>query len=143
MDKERERAKEKGYPSPINPDKAATDDHYNTAVRFCVDNFEKMASCTATHNVQSTLLQVELMEKNGIPHDHPHLTFSQLFGMSDILTFNLAAKGFNVSKYMPYGQVEDVVPYLIRRAQENTAVTGDVSRELGFIQKEIKRRGIG
>ncbi|MGI9158977.1 MAG: proline dehydrogenase family protein [Saprospiraceae bacterium] len=142
MDKERERAAEKNYPSPINPDKQATDDMYNTALRFCVDNYQKVALCNASHNAESALLQAELMERKNIPRDHPHMMFSQLLGMSDNLTFNLAAAGFRVGKYVPYGQVRDVIPYLIRRAKENSAVTGDVGRELAFVLREKKRRGI-
>lgn len=142
MEKETLRAAEKGYENPINPDKSATDDHYNTGIRFCIDHYEDIASCNACHNANSALLQVELMVKKGIPRDHPNLLFSQLFGMSDNLTFNLAAAGFRSSKYVPYGQVRDVIPYLIRRAQENTSVTGDAGRELALIQAEVKRRGI-
>lgn len=142
MEKEKARAAELGYENPINPDKNATDDHYNTGMRFCVDHCETMASCNASHNAESARLQVELMDKKGIPRHHPNLMFSQLFGMSDNLTFNLAAAGFRSSKYLPYGQVRDVVPYLIRRAQENTSVTGDVGRELALIRQEVKRRGI-
>ncbi len=142
MEKEALRAAEMGYENPINPDKNTTDDHYNTGIRFCVDHYENMASCNASHNAVSALLQVELMDKKGIPRDHPNLLFSQLFGMSDNLTFNLAAAGFRSSKYVPYGQVRDVIPYLIRRAQENTSVTGDAGRELALIQQEVKRRGI-
>lgn len=142
MEKERLRAAEMGYDDPINPDKNATDDHYNTGMRFCIDHYEHIASCNGSHNADSALLQVELMNKKGIPHEHPHMMFSQLYGMSDIITFNLAASGFRVAKYMPYGQVHDVVPYLIRRAQENTSVTGDVTRELGQVMQEVKRRGL-
>jgi proline dehydrogenase len=109
-------------------------------VRFCVDNYQRIALCNASHNAGSALLQVELMEQKGIPRDHPHMMFSQLLGMSDNLTFNLAAAGFRVGKYVPYGQVHDVIPYLIRRAKENSSVTGDVSRELAFVLREIKRR---
>lgn len=142
MEKERNRAQEMGYESPINPDKNSTDDHYNTGIRFCLDHIETLGLCNASHNAESALLQVELMDKKGIPHDHPHCLFSQLFGMSDNITFNLANAGFRVAKYVPYGQVADVIPYLIRRAQENTTVTGDVGRELALIQQEMKRRGI-
>lgn len=142
MEKERNRAAEMGYPSPINPDKAATDDCYNTGIRFCIDHHETMASCNASHNAESALLQVELMEKRGIPRNHPNLMFSQLYGMSDNITFNLAKAGFLSSKYLPYGQVREVIPYLIRRAQENTSVTGDVGRELKLILQEVKRRRI-
>lgn len=142
MEKERLRAEEMGYENPINPNKNATDDHYNTALRFCIDHIETLALCNASHNAESAMLQVELMEKKDIPHDHPNCLFSQLFGMSDNLTFNLADAGFRVAKYVPYGQVADVIPYLIRRAQENTTVTGDVGRELALITQEMKRRGI-
>jgi len=140
MDKERLRAAEMGYPDPINPDKNTTDDHYNTGVRFCLDHIEHIALCNASHNAASALLQAELMEKKGIPRNHPHALFSQLFGMSDNVTFNLARAGFRVGKYVPYGQVRDVIPYLIRRAQENTSVTGDVGRELALIEQEMRRR---
>ncbi|MEO6759618.1 MAG: proline dehydrogenase family protein, partial [Saprospiraceae bacterium] len=142
MEKERNRARLQGLPDPINPDKAATDDHFNTALRFCLDHLDQLAMCNASHNAESALLQVELMDKKGIPRDHPNTLFSQLLGMSDNLTFNLAAAGFRVGKYMPYGQVEDVIPYLIRRAQENTSVTGDAGRELQLIQQEVKRRAL-
>jgi proline dehydrogenase len=142
MEKERARAAEMGYPDPINPDKHSTDDLYDTGIRFCLEHLSTMAVCNASHNANSATLQVELMDKKNIPHDHPHTLFSQLYGMSDNLTFNLARAGFRVAKYLPYGQVAEVIPYLIRRAQENTSVTGDAGRELSFIQTEIKRRGI-
>jgi proline dehydrogenase len=142
MDKERLRAAEMGYPDPINPDKNTADDHYDTAVRFCLDHIQSVALCNASHNASSALLQAELMARKGIPRDHPHTMFSQLFGMSDNITFNLAEEGFRVSKYVPYGQVREVIPYLIRRAKENTSVTGDAGRELSMITQELKRRGI-
>jgi proline dehydrogenase len=142
MEKERERARNMGYPSPIHETKEATDDAYNTAVRFCVDNYEHIASSNASHNAISNLLQAELIIEKGIERNHPHLNFSQLYGMSDNLTFNLAHAGFNVAKYVPYGPVREVVPYLIRRAQENTSVTGDMSREYQLVHREIKRRGL-
>lgn len=142
MDKERERAETRGYYSPIHANKAAVDDAYNTALRFCVDNYEKMASCNASHNAESNLLQAELMVERSIPHNHPHLFFSQLYGMSDNLTFNLGKAGFNAAKYVPYGPVREVVPYLIRRAQENTTMTGDMSREYQLVQTELRRRGL-
>lgn len=142
MEKERARAVEMGYESPINPDKNATDDHYNTALRFCLDHIENLAVCNASHNAYSAMLQVELMDKKGIPHEHPNCLFSQLLGMSDNITFNLAKAGFRVGKYVPYGQVGDVIPYLIRRAQENTSVTGDAGRELSMVLQEVKRRRI-
>lgn len=140
MEKERARAQQMGYPSPIQPDKASSDRDYNAAVTFCVKHYEGVASCVGSHNEASTHHQMNLMEQQGIPKNHPHLTFSQLYGMSDNLTFNLAKAGYNVSKYVPYGPVGDVVPYLIRRAQENSSVNGEVGRELKLIQKELRRR---
>lgn len=142
MDKERSRAEEHGYPSPINKDKATTDDCFNTALRFCIDNYEQIALCNATHNLESSKILADLIFERQLPKEHPHLNFCQLFGMSDNLTFNLAAAGYNVGKYLVYGQVEEVVPYLVRRAQENTSVTGDMSRELDLYNTEIKRRGL-
>ncbi len=140
MEKERARAARKGYPSPIHESKAAVDDSFDTAVRFCVDNYENIASCNASHNQKSNLLQANLIAQKGIDKQHKHLNFCQLYGMSDNLTFNLAEAGYNVAKYVPYGPIKDVVPYLIRRAQENTSVTGEVSREHDLIIKEMKRR---
>lgn len=142
MEKERNRAEESDYPSPIHPTKAATDDAYNQAVRFCVKNYEKIASCNASHNAESAQLQACLIAEKGLQKDHPHLNFCQLYGMSDHLTFNLAAAGYNVAKYVPYGSVREVTPYLIRRAQENTAVAGEMGRELALIAEEAKRRGL-
>lgn len=142
MDKERKRAEERGYPSPINKDKASTDDCFNTALRFCIDNYEKIALCNATHNLESSRILADLIFERNLPKEHTHLNFCQLYGMSDNLTFNLAESGYNVGKYLVYGQVEEVVPYLVRRAQENTSVTGDMSRELDLYNLEIKRRGL-
>ncbi len=142
MEKEGARADEMGYPNPINPDKQTTDDHYNTGLRFCLDHLDTLAVCNASHNADSNMLMVELMEKKGISPDHPHTLFSQLYGMSDNLTFNLAKAGFRVAKYVPYGQVSEVIPYLIRRAQENTSVTGDAGREYALVMQEVKRRGV-
>jgi proline dehydrogenase len=142
MEKERNRALEMNYPTPINPDKIATDKMYNDGLVYCTKYHERIAVINATHNAQSSVLLADLMEEMGIPHNHPHFWFSQLYGMSDNITFNLAAAGYNVAKYMVYGSVKDVVPYLVRRAQENTSVTGDVGRELGFVNKEMRRRGL-
>ena len=142
MEKERSRAEEKGYPSPIHLSKEEVDRDYNDAVRFCVENYERLASCNASHNLESNKLQAHLIEDHGIARDHPHLNFCQLYGMSDFITFNLAQAGFNVAKYVPYGPVEDVIPYLIRRARENTAVAGGMSREYRMIRSELKRRGL-
>jgi proline dehydrogenase len=140
MEKERRRAEEKGYPSPIQPSKEASDSDYDEAVRFCVHNIEQIGVIVATHNERSNLLTTELMQQRGLPLDHAHLHFSQLYGMSDNITYNLARAGCSVSKYLPFGPIKDVIPYLMRRAQENTSVGGQTSRELGLIEKELKRR---
>lgn len=140
MEKERERAEEMGYESPIQPNKAATDRDFNLAIEYCVENIEDIAFVAGTHNEESTQLLAQLMEKNEIKHDHAHVFFSQLYGMSDNLSYVLAANDYNVSKYVPYGPVADAVPYLIRRAQENSSVMGQMSRELDLINKELKRR---
>lgn len=142
MDKERKRAKEYGYPSPIHPNKQATDDAFNEGIRYCVENYETMASCCASHNEYSNRYQAELMAKNKIDTNHKHLYFCQLYGMSDNITFNLANAGYNVAKYVIYGPVREVVPYLIRRTEENASVTGEMGRELQYIVKEMKRRGL-
>lgn len=140
MEKERKRAQEMGYLSPIQPDKASTDRDYDLAVKYCVEHYDFIASCVASHNQKSTEYQMQLMEEKDLPKDHPHLTFCQLYGMSDNLTFNLAKAGYRVSKYMPFGPIKDVIPYLIRRAQENSSVDGEVGRELLLVNKELRRR---
>jgi proline dehydrogenase len=142
MEKERERAAEMRYPSPIQPDKAATDRDFNAAVNYCLDNVEEIAFVAGTHNEESVCLLAEQLHEKGVKHNHPHVFFSQLYGMSDNLSYVLAKHDYNVSKYVPYGAVKDVVPYLIRRAQENTAVMGQVSRELDLVAKELKRRSL-
>lgn len=140
MEKERARAAEKGYPSPIQPNKEATDKDFNEAVRFCIDHLENIGMIVASHNERSNLLTTQLLDERGYPHNHPHVHFSQLYGMSDNITFNLAASGCSVSKYLPFGPIRDVVPYLMRRAQENTSVGGQTGRELALIKKELQRR---
>ncbi len=142
MEKERERAERKEYPSPIHSTKAATDEAYDAALLYCIEHYEEIASINASHNARSNALQAEWIARAGIPRHHPHLMFCQLYGMSDNLTFNLAAAGFNTAKYVPYGPVKDVVPYLIRRAQENASITGDMSREYQLVLQEMKRRGL-
>ncbi len=142
MEKERERAKEKHYPSPIQETKADTDRDFDEAIEYCVNHYETIASCNASHNMKSNLIQAELIASKGISRDHRHLNFCQLYGMSDHITFNLAAAGYNVAKYLPYGPVKEVLPYLIRRARENSAVTGEMSRELGLIVAEMRRRAM-
>ncbi len=140
MEKERKRAEEKGYASPIQATKAATDKDYNEAIQFCISHIDKVAVVIATHNEQSNLLGVQLMEENGLALNSKRIHFSQLYGMSDNITFNLANAGCSVSKYLPFGPIKDVIPYLMRRAQENTSVGGQTSRELGLIKKELERR---
>lgn len=143
MEKERERAAEKGYPSPIQPDKESTDRDYNAAVEFCVEHLDRIALIVASHNEYSNLYTTQLLDKKGLPHHHPHVHFSQLYGMSDNITFNLAKAGCSVSKYLPFGPIRDVIPYLMRRAQENSSVAGQTGRELMLIRKEMERRGAG
>ena len=140
MEKERERAKEMGYPSPIQPNKEATDRDFDDIIRYFVDNIETIWFMVATHNEKSSQLLATLIEEQGLPHNHPHIYFSQLYGMSDHLTYNLAERGYNVVKYVPYGVVKTMIPYLIRRAEENSSVTGQSSRELLLIEQEIERR---
>ena len=140
MEKERARAIEKGYPSPIHETKADTDKDYNAALAFCVDHIDRIAICAGTHNEQSSLELVEMMKNKNIKSINKHIYFSQLLGMSDHISYNLAEAGYNVSKYVPYGPVKEVLPYLIRRAQENTSVKGQTGRELGLIIKEKERR---
>lgn len=140
MEKERLRAEEKGYPSPIHATKIATDTDYDAGVRFCVDNLDDLATVVGTHNEASCRLVVDLVAEKKISPKHPHLVLSQLLGMSDNFSFNLANAGFNVAKYVPYGPVKAVLPYLFRRAKENTSIAGQASRELDLIVREKKRR---
>jgi len=142
MEKERKRATEKQYPSPIQPTKEATDSDYNLAVKFCVEHLDEIALAVASHNEYSNLLTTELLRQHNLPLNHPHVHFSQLYGMSDNITFNLAKAGCSVSKYLPFGPIKDVIPYLMRRAQENSSVAGQTGRELALITKEIQRRKI-
>ena len=140
MEIERERAKENGYPSPIQPNKKASDTDYNDAIYFILDNIDQIGLMAGTHNEESCRILAEEMERRNIPHNLPNVFFAQLLGMSDNLSFNLGAAGYNVAKYMPYGPVKAVMPYLFRRAQENTSVGGQTGRELSLIMKELKRR---
>ena len=140
MEKERNRAAEIGYPSPIQLNKESSDRDYNSAVEFCIEHIEKISLIVASHNEYSNLYTTQLLDKKGLPHNHPHVHFSQLYGMSDNITFNLAKSGCSVSKYLPFGPINDVVPYLMRRAQENSSVSGQTGRELALIKKEMKRR---
>ncbi len=140
LEKENDRAKEFGYPTPINPTKAATDKDYNKAVEIFIENIDVVEICVGTHNEDSCRLLAGYMADNNLPNNHPHIFFSQLYGMSDTISFNLSKAGYNVSKYLPFGPVESTLPYLTRRAEENTAIAGQMSKELEIIGKERKRR---
>ncbi|KAA8476263.1 L-proline dehydrogenase [Arcticibacter tournemirensis] len=140
MEKERERAQRMGYPSPIHASKEATDTDYNEAIKRCMKHIEHTAFVAGTHNEQSCRLLAELINEYRLPHNHPHICFSQLLGMSDNLSFNLGSAGYNVTKYVPYGPVKSVLPYLFRRAEENTAIAGQTGRELKLIAAEKERR---
>jgi proline dehydrogenase len=140
MEKERNRAASMNYPSPIQTDKESCDGDFNASVEFCVEHLDKISVVVASHNEYSNLFTTQLLDKKGLPHDHPHVHFSQLYGMSDNITFNLAKSGCSVSKYLPFGPIKDVIPYLMRRAQENSSVSGQTGRELGLIKKELQRR---
>lgn len=140
MEKERKRALENNYPSPIQPDKENSDKDYNAGVEFCIQHIDHIALIVASHNEHSNLLAAELLQQRGLPLNHPNVHWSQLYGMSDNITFNLAHAGCSVSKYLPFGPIGDVIPYLMRRAQENTSVKGQTGRELGLIKKELERR---
>jgi proline dehydrogenase len=142
MEKERDRAKKMGYPSPIHVNKAATDRDYDAAIDYCLKHVDQVAFVAATHNEASTHRLAEKMFDRGVPADHPNIFFSQLYGMGDNISYVLAARDYHVSKYVPYGPVADSIPYLIRRAEENSSAAGQVSRELLLIKKELKRRGI-
>ena len=140
MEKENERAIEKGYPSPICASKEATDENYNAAVKYMVDNIDSMSIFEGTHNESSTYFLMNLMEEKGLRTNDDRIWFGQLYGMSDNISYNLAANGYNVAKYLPFGPVKDVMPYLTRRAEENTSVAGQTSRELAMIKAERDRR---
>lgn len=140
MEKERERAVQRGYPSPIQPDKKSSDRDFDHALELMVDNLDHLAFCAGTHNEQSCLYFTELLEKKGVDIADKRVYFAQLLGMSDHISYNLAFHGYNVAKYVPYGPVKEVMPYLLRRADENTSVAGQTSRELNLIIKERKRR---
>ncbi len=140
MEKERNRATEMNYPDPIQPTKQATDDNYNAAIDFVLSHLDRVSAFFGTHNEKSTELVMDKMKEKGLENNDSHLYFGQLYGMSDNITYVLSDKNYNVSKYLPYGPVKDVVPYLTRRAQENTSVSGQTGRELALISKELKRR---
>ncbi len=140
MEKERERAQEQGYKDPILPNKQATDAQYDEALRFCVENIDRMELCSGSHNENSNYLLMDLMDEKQLDNNDERIYFAQLFGMSDNISFNLAHAGYNVVKYVPYGPVEAVMPYLFRRAEENSSIAGQSSRELKLVKEELKRR---
>ncbi len=140
MERERRRAEELGYPSPIHPDKESTDRDYDAALKFAVENIDRVSIFNGTHNEKSSMYLTQLMEEHNISKDDQRCYFSQLYGMSDHISFNLAHEGYNVAKYLPYGPVRHVLPYLIRRTEENTSIAGQTNRELSLILKEKKRR---
>lgn len=140
MEKERERASEKGYPSPIQPDKDSTDRDYNQAVQFCINNKQRVFLVSGSHNELSNHILTELVDLHGMKRNDERVFSAQLYGMSDAISFNLAKAGFNVAKYLPYGPVAEVLPYLSRRVEENSGIAGQSSREYLQIKKEIARR---
>lgn len=140
MEKERDRAEKMGYTDPVQPSKAATDFDYNKALEFCIEHVDSIGLVAGTHNEESSMLLVNLMAKKGLPVNHQHVWFAQLLGMSDHISFNLSNAGYNVAKYVPYGPVREVIPYLLRRAEENTSAAGQTPRELSLIMKERDRR---
>ena len=140
MEKEGRMATQRGHANPINPTKAATDQLYDEALRYCVRHLDRISVCAGTHNEASSRLLTTLLAEHDIRPDDPRVWFAQLYGMSDNLTYNLAHAGYNTAKYVPYGPVEAVMPYLLRRADENTAIAGQSSREFLLIQKELRRR---
>jgi len=140
LEKETARSIEKGYKNPMQPSKAATDNDFNEALRLCVENIEHVHLCCGTHNEKSSMLLTELMREKGLPNNHSHILFAQLLGMSDHISFNLGHNGYNTAKYLPYGPVKAVMPYLIRRANENTSVAGQSSQELQLLTTEFRRR---
>ncbi|MEQ9424048.1 MAG: proline dehydrogenase family protein [Cyclobacteriaceae bacterium] len=140
MEKERDEAEEYGYTDPIQPDKKATDTDYNAAIKFCLEHKDRIGVFAGTHNEQSSRYLASLMVEKGINCNHPNYWFGQLYGMSDHITYGLAQKGYNVAKYVPYGPIEKVMPYLFRRAEENTSVAGQSAREYLMVKEEMKRR---
>ncbi|MCE5205232.1 MAG: proline dehydrogenase family protein [Porphyromonadaceae bacterium] len=140
MEKERARALEKGYLPPIQPDKESTDRDFNNIIHYFMDHLESIDFMVATHNEESSRLLASLIDARELPRNHRGIYFSQLYGMSDHITYNLAEQGYNVAKYVPYGEVKTMMPYLFRRAEENSSVKGQSNRELKMIRTEMKRR---
>src|SRR5690554_292496 len=142
LEVENERAIEKKYPTPICHSKKDTDDNFNEVMTYILENLDDISIFIGTHNEHSNYLAMELMDQMGIDKKDDRVWFGQLYGMSDHITFNLGKLGYNVAKYVPFGPVKDVMPYLIRRAEENTSVAGQTSRELNLLKRERERRKI-
>jgi len=140
MEKERDRAEDQGYPDPIHESKSDTDNSFNSGLVFCLENVDRIAFCCGSHNEYSNKYLAKRLDEKELSRTDKRIYFAQLFGMSDHISFNLAHAGFNVAKYLPYGPVKSVLPYLLRRAEENTAVMGQSTRELNLVKKEIARR---
>ncbi|MDN3686868.1 proline dehydrogenase family protein [Cyclobacterium jeungdonense] len=140
MENERANAKDRGEEDPIHPTKEATDNAYNEALKFCIDNKQRISLVSGSHNEWSNTLLAELVDLHGLSRSDERIYFSQLFGMSDPISFNLAKAGFNVVKYLPYGPIKEVLPYLARRVEENSGISGQASRELQRINQELRRR---
>ena len=140
MEKENKRAEEMGYPSPICESKEATDRNYDLTMEYMMHNLESMSIFAGTHNESSSYKLIEMMQIKAIAKNDNRIWFGQLYGMSDNISYNLAEYGYNVAKYLPFGPVRDVMPYLIRRAEENTSVAGQTSRELNLLKTERQRR---
>ena len=142
IEKENEWAEDNNEVSAIHQTKKAVDKDFNLAIKICIENLANVGVCIASHNEQSNLYATQLMEQHNIEPSHPNITFSQLYGMGDFITFNLSEAGYNANKYLPYGPVREVIPYLLRRAEENSSVDGQMSRELTMLKKEMTRRSI-
>lgn len=140
LEKENLRAKEMNYPTPMQASKENTDRDYDAAISLCLNHIDRVAICAGTHNEKSSMHLVELMKEKQLPNNHANIWFAQLLGMSDHISFNLADEGYNVAKYVPYGPVKSVLPYLARRAQENSSIAGQMGRELAMLREELKRR---
>ena len=140
MEKERARAQQMNYPSPIHVDKASTDKDFDTAAKYCIENLDSISLLLASHNEQSNIQIANEMARLNLSNDFKKVHFSQLYGMGDHITFNMAVKGYNVSKYLPFGPICEVIPYLMRRAEENSSVNGQTNKELVMINTELARR---
>ena len=140
MEKEREQATKKNYPDPIQKDKQATDNDFTKAREYCIENIKTVSLCAGTHNEKSILHLIDLMKKSSLKNNDSRICFAQLLGMSDHISYNLSEQGYNVAKYVPYGPIKEVIPYLIRRAKENTSVSGQTGRELSLIKIELENR---